>query len=87
VKHSIRPTAGISREQWRRIVVARSLKMMVRSGVLRRADIDPPRVHFNPAQGGSFWQGGDETPPNTMAEPGWFARIFLSREFLLRHHH
>jgi hypothetical protein len=89
MKYTMRRTAaGISWEQWHRMVVMQSLQMMVMSGVVRRADLDPPLVHLNSAQGGPDRQGGgDETSTSSMAEPGWFARIFFSREYLLRHHH
>jgi len=85
VKH--RRTAGISWEPWHRAVVMQSLKMMVMSGVVRRADLDPPLIHLSPAEAGTEEHGGNQDFANGTVEPSWFARMFLSRECLLRRHH
>ena len=87
MKHTMRRRVGISWERWHRMFVMQSLRMMVMSGVVRRADCDPPLVHLNSAQGGLDGQGGDKTSASSLAEPGWFARMFFSREYVLRHHH
>ena len=87
MKRTMRRRAGIPWEQWRRMVVLQSLQMMVMSGVVRRADLDPPPVDRHLAQGGPERQGGGEPSASSVAEPGWFARMFFSREYLLRHHH
>jgi hypothetical protein len=87
VKHNMRRTAGISWAEWHRMVVMRSLKMMVMSGVVRRADLAPPPVHPNSLEAGSDGPGGDQTSADSPAEPGWLARMFFSREHLLRRHH
>jgi hypothetical protein len=87
MKRPMRRTAGISWAQWHRMVVMQSLKMMVISGVVRRADRNPPLVHGDSAESGPDGQGGDQTSAGNMAEPGWLARMFLSREYLLRRHH
>ncbi len=87
MKHNMRWAAGISWEEWHRMVVMRSLKMMVMSGVVRRANLNPPLVHFDSAEGGSDGQGGDQPSADSLAEPGWLARMFFSREYLLRRHH
>ena len=86
MKRTMRRRAGISWGQWHRMVVMQSLQMMVMSGVVRRADLDPPLVRRNSTQGGPDGQGGDEASAGSLAEPGWFARMFFSREYLLRHH-
>jgi hypothetical protein len=87
MKQKSRRTAGVSWKQWHRMAVLRSLKMMVISGVVRRADLDPPLVRFDSAAGGRDRQRGDRTYAGSMAEPGWLARLFFSREYLLRRHH
>ena len=87
MKRAMKRTAGISWERWHRMVVTQSLQMMVMSGVVRRADLDPPLVHLDSVQGELDGQGGEKTSAGSMAEPGWIARIFLSRDHLLRHHH
>lgn len=87
MNRTMRRTAGISWEQWHRMVVMQSLQMMVMSGVVRRADLDPPPDRHNSAQDGPDGQGGDDTPVGGLAEPGWFARMIFSREYLLRQHH
>jgi hypothetical protein len=69
------------------MVVTRSLQMMVRSGVLRRAELDPPLDHHESAKGGPDGQEEDQPSAGDRAESGWLARIFLSREFLLRRQH
>jgi hypothetical protein len=87
MKHTMRRTAGISWEQWHHMVVMQSLKMMVMSGVVRRADLDPPLVHFDSMNGRPEGQGGDQTSVGSKAGPGWFSRMFFRREHLLRYHH
>ena len=87
MKRTIRRATGISWEQWHRMVMMQSLRMMVMSGVVRRADLDPPPVHLNSAQGGPVGQGGDEPSVSSVGKPGWFVRMFCSREYLLHHHH
>ena len=87
MKRTMKRTAGISWEQWHRMVMMQSLQMMVISGVVSRADLNPPLVHLNSAQCGQDGQDGEETSAGSMAELGWFARMFFSRERLLRHHH
>lgn len=87
MKHNMRRTAGIFWAEWHRMVVMRSLKMMVMSGVVRRADLAPPPVHPNSVEGGLDGQGEGRSSTDSLEEPGWLARIFFSREHLLRRHH
>ncbi len=84
---TVRRTAGISWEQWHREAVTDSLKMMVLSGVVRRADLDPPLLHQHSAKIGIDPYGGALDLDEEIEEPGWLARIFLSREYLLRRYH
>ncbi|OGW50106.1 MAG: hypothetical protein A2V62_00905 [Nitrospirae bacterium RBG_19FT_COMBO_58_9] len=84
---TVRRTAGISWEQRHRQAVTQYLKMMVISGVVRRADLDPPLLHLSSAKIGIDPYGGDLDPDDEVEEPGWLARIFLSREYLLRRYH
>lgn len=53
MKQKGRRTAGVPWAKWHRMIVLRSLKMMVMSGVVLRADLAPRR--FTPIQGG--WVG------------------------------
>jgi hypothetical protein len=87
MKQKGRRTAGVPWAKWHRMIVLRSLKMMVMSGVVRRADLAPPPVHPDSGEGGLDGQGEDQSSAGSMAEPGWLARMFFSREHLLRRHH
>jgi len=69
------------------MIVMQSLKMMVMSGVVRRADREPPLLHVSSTEAGTQGDRADKAPAGDPAEPGWLARIFLSREHLLRRHH
>ena len=84
---TVRRTAGISWEQRHRQAVTDSLKMMVLSGVVRRADLDPPLLHQHSAKIGIDPYGGALDLDDEIEEPGWLARIFSSREYLLRRYH
>jgi hypothetical protein len=85
MKRTMRRTAGISWGRWHRMVVTRSLQMMVMSGVVRRADLNPPLVHLDFVRGRPDGQGGERIAAGVVAEPGWFVRMFFSRGYLLRH--
>jgi len=65
MKHTMRRTVGISWERWHRMFVMQSLRMMVMSGVVRRADCDPPLVHLNSCK--VAWTGREETKPQRAA--------------------
>lgn len=66
-------------ELWRGAVSLQSLQMMVLSGVVRRADLDPPR---DPGRTGD-WHGGRNNvslPQESASEQGWIARMLLGRK-------
>lgn len=64
---------------WRGAVSFQSLQMMVMSGVVRRADLDPPQ---NPVRSG-YWHrdasNKDGLPQEAASEQGWISRMILGR--------
>jgi hypothetical protein len=68
-------TRGIPK---RRPLNFRTLQMMVQSGVVRRADFDPPifgsRTRFHVLD-----EGYHDSVTELAAEQGWLARIILGR--------
>jgi hypothetical protein len=73
-------TTGILRNRWHRMVVMQSLRMMVLSGVVRRAEVDPPR-HLNDAA--DIQAVPEASLPSSLpvnyGEQGWFTRFFRRR--------
>lgn len=63
--------------RWRRPLSQSTLQMMVMSGVVRRADLNPPPVphrHQPPDnRPGAF-------PQEAASEQGWLSRMFLGRK-------
>lgn len=63
----------------RRPVTLRTLQMMVMSGVVRRADLNPPQP-----SGRTLSQPADAPrqpfPQESASEQGWLSRLFLSRK-------
>lgn len=56
-----------------------SLKMMVMSGVVRRADLDPPQ---DPVRTG-YWHrevAKANLPQQSVSEQGWISRMILGRK-------
>ena len=64
---------------WRGAVSFQSLQMMVMSGVVRRADLDPPQ---DPVRTG-YWHreaGKVSIPQEAASEQGWISRMILGRK-------
>ncbi|WP_146216157.1 hypothetical protein [Nitrospira lenta] len=64
---------------WRGAISIRSLQMMVMSGVVRRADLDPPQ---DPGRTG-YWHGRKRRvsiPQESASEQGWISRMLLGRK-------
>jgi hypothetical protein len=63
--------------KWRPLNLS-TLQMMVQSGVVRRADFDPPtfgsRTRFHP-----FDDTDHASRKELASEPGWLSRIILGR--------
>lgn len=72
-----KPVAKLPR--WKQPVSLRSLQMMVMSGVVRRADLNPP-----PGGGRNGFQLPDNPhgtfPQESASEQGWLSRILLGRK-------
>jgi hypothetical protein len=73
-------TKGIHWGRWRRRVVMRSLEMLVTSGVVRRAEVDPPQ-HYDecPDLEAGLEASVSSMPPVNLDAPGWFIRFFRRR--------
>jgi hypothetical protein len=81
MKHAMRRTKGIRWDRWHRMVVLRSLQLMVMNGVVRRAEVDPPQhlndcaeVDTDPEASLSIAMA-----PVIVDEQGWFTRFFRRR--------
>jgi hypothetical protein len=65
-------------DRLRRPVTLRTLQMMVMSGVVRRADLNPPQP-----SGRMLSQPTDDFrqpfPQDSASEQGWLSRLFLGR--------
>jgi hypothetical protein len=66
-------------ELWRGAVSLQSLQMMVMSGVVRRADLDPPQ---DPGRTGYWHRGKNRVsiPQESASEQGWISRMLLGRK-------
>ncbi len=64
---------------WRGAVSLQSLQMMVMSGVVRRADLDPPQ---DPGRTGYWHRGKNRVniPQESASEQGWISRMLLGRK-------
>lgn len=71
--------AGVKWDLWRRAVSFESLQMMVMSGVVRRADLDPPQ---NPDRTGYWHREAVKfaVPQESASEQGWISRMILGRK-------
>ncbi len=72
-------TVSAKRGLWHEAVSLQSLQMMVMSGVVRRADLDPPQ---DPVRTG-YWHRERNTvdiPQESASEQGWISRILLGRK-------
>ena len=80
MKYVKKGTRGIHWGRWRRRMVMRSLEMLVTSGVVRRAEVDPPQ-HRNEY---SDSEAGPEAsvlslPAVNVDAQGWFSRLVRRR--------
>jgi hypothetical protein len=89
MSYAMKRIEGICWESRRCMVVMQSLRLMVLSGVLRRAEVDPPQYLDVCA--------GSETDADTAASlssvlhgsvdsQSWFTRLFHRRADLIIHH-
>jgi hypothetical protein len=79
VKVVAKRKAGVKWDLWRRAVSFESLQMMVMSGVVRRADLDPPQ---NPGRTGYWHREAAKVavPQESASEQGWISRMILGRK-------
>lgn len=71
---------------WRRTISLQSLQMMVMSGVVRRADLDPPQ---DPVRTG-YWHRDTarvNIPQESASEQGWISRMLLGRKSQIQSAH
>jgi len=78
VKPTAKRTTVKSWNLWRGAVSLQSLQMMVMSGVVRRADWDPPQ---DPVRTGYWHRGAGKVTMQQEAasEQGWISRMILGR--------
>ena len=77
MNNAIRRTKSIRSDHRRRMVVMQSLRLMVTSGVVRRAEMEPPRHPDDCADIEADPQASVVSiPPVNLDEPGWFTRFF-----------
>jgi hypothetical protein len=64
---------------WRQAVTLHTLQMMVMSGVVRRADLNPP---LSPGRIGFQLPDNPHAtfPRESASEQGWLSRLFLGRK-------
>jgi len=87
MKYAMRRAKSVRWDRWHRMVVMRSLELMVMNGVVRRAEADPPQhlddcadVEADPEASLS------SIPPVNLDEQGWFTRFFRRRADVLINH-
>jgi len=78
-KHPMRRTAGIRWDRWHRMMVMRSLQMMVMSKVVRRAETDPPQHLDDSTDIEADPEASISMPPEFSDEEGWFTQFFRRR--------
>ncbi|MCS6284709.1 MAG: hypothetical protein H8K08_04695 [Nitrospira sp.] len=79
MKAATKRKAGVKWDLWRRAVSFQSLQMMVMSGVVRRADLDPPQNHVRTG----YWHRDAAkvaVPQEAASEQGWISRMILGRK-------
>jgi len=76
MKYATRRTGGIRWDRWHRMVVMRSLQMMVLNRVVRRAEIDPPQYRDDGADTEADPEASLSMPAVLVDEQGWFTRFF-----------
>ena len=86
MKYAMRRTEGIRWDRWHRMVVMRSLQMMVMSRVVRRAELYLPQHRDDCAGIEADPEDSVSIPPVIFDEQGWFTRFFRRRADLLISH-
>jgi hypothetical protein len=86
MKYAMRRTEGIRWDRWHRMVVMRSLQMMLMSGVIRRAEVDLPQHRDDCADIEADPEASLSMPPVISDEQGWFTRFVRRRADLLINH-
>jgi hypothetical protein len=76
MKYPMRRTKGVRWDRWHRMVVTRSLEMMVMNGVIRRASVDPPQHLDDCAEIEAHSEEPVFMPPVIGNEQGWLTRFF-----------
>ncbi len=82
----IKRKASVKPLPWRSAVSLQSLQMMVMSGVVRRADLDPPQ---DPSRIG-YWHHEKHrviVPQEAASEQGWISRMLLGRKSSIQSAH
>jgi len=80
MKHTMRRTEGIRWDRWHRMVMMRSLELMVLNGVVRSAEVDPPQHLANRADSEAVPRAAlPSLPLVQLDEQGWFTRFFRRR--------
>jgi hypothetical protein len=80
MKHAMRRTEGIRWDRWHRMVMMRSLELMVLNGVVRSAEVDPPQHLANRADSEAVPRASlPSLPLVQLDEQGWFTRFFRRR--------
>ena len=79
MKTIVKRKVSVKWELWRGAVSLQSLQMMVMSGVVRRADLDPPQ---DPGRTGYWHRGKNRVniPQESASEQGWISRMLLGRK-------
>lgn len=83
MKYVMRRAKGVRWDRWHRMVVMRSLEMMVMNGVVRRAEVDPPPYLDDCADietdTDTEASVSISVPPGIVDEQRWFTRYFRRR--------
>jgi hypothetical protein len=73
-------TRGVHWGRWRRGIVMRSLEMLVTSGVVRRAEVDPPQHRYEcPDSEVDPETSALSLPAVNLDATGWFSRFIRRR--------
>ena len=80
MNYLMRRTKDIRSDRRRHMVVMQSLRLMITSGVVRRAEMDPPHHRDDCAKIEADLEASlSFIPPVNLDEQGWLTRFFLRR--------
>ena len=79
MKYVKKGTKGIHWGRWRRKMVMRSLEMLVTSGVVRHAEIDPPEYRHECLDSEAGPEASVLSPAVDIDAQGWFNRFIRRR--------